>query len=68
MCRRLKSKREPNQLVRELFPRHFFQPPGPSCSKMRQDNPGLVRNENSEMKAIKVMSNSFRVQLDDWML
>ena len=29
----------------------LFYPPGPSCSKLSSDNPGLVRDLNSDLKA-----------------
>ena len=33
--------------------------PGPGCSKQGQDNPGLVRNSNTDMKALKPNSVFF---------
>ena len=38
--------------------------PGPGCSKLGYDDPGLVRNLNSDLKAKKVNSvNSFCQQV-----
>ena len=33
----------------------FLRPPGPSCSKLGYDNPGLVRDLNSDLKALKAV-------------
>ena len=33
--------------------------PGPGCSKQGQDNPRLVRNSNTDMKALKPNSVFF---------
>ena len=42
-------------------------PNGPSCSKLGSDNPGLVRDLNSDLKLKKHFSfNSFCLQIDDW--
>ena len=41
--------------------------PGPGCSKQGQDNPGLVRNPNTDMKALKQIQFSFCLQCNDLM-
>jgi len=44
----------------------WFCIPGPACSKLGLKNPGLVRNFNSDMKAVKANSVfSFCLPCDD---
>ena len=47
------SERQSSRCFLQIFLVPFPHHPGPGCSKLGQDNPGLVRNLNSDLKVKK---------------